>query len=487
MSSPRIDFEALHKEQNEQKTAPCLNLKGRNLTKDDLIKLKIFLDDNPQITNIILSDNQLNDEGAKIIAACQHLKHVTADNCQIGSVGAIALLNNSNLLSLSLADNHLIYFYSRSQKVRLVPTALISLTLTNCGIFCLDLIEILEAKKNLEVLILNNNARLYGINLDKGLMLSLSQPKSPILDESLTLIANSKIHTLDLRQTGYLPHDLIALLVSNHLRKFEYSFRLITSPSILSQLDETCKKNEQEIPRYNYKDRPVRNALNACILQNRTRSALSMMILFSAAQTATRTPTGENNPILDSLMPLFPLILELSDEKVTTMNAMLERKQNPETRVRSLLSNTEIAKNTTAIAQPISTLDVDAKTQNEEQEAKEILDNIFSDVIALRGKVKNPSGFRLFSGTEIEYKGEKLKIPSNLAKIFNQKNTSDYKSGQYITTLEKVRKIAQEAAHKPSNNRHPDVQSFYEAFLLTDKAYKMYFELRFRRASRGSV
>ncbi|MDQ3159319.1 MAG: hypothetical protein M3P98_04275 [bacterium] len=82
-----------------------LDLSNKELTNGDIKVICSFLNENPQITSLDVSYNQIGAEGAKALAANTSLTSLDVSVNQIGAEGAKALAANTSLTSLDVRYN----------------------------------------------------------------------------------------------------------------------------------------------------------------------------------------------------------------------------------------------------------------------------------------------------------------------------------------------------------------------------------------------
>jgi hypothetical protein len=81
----------------------CLCLSGLCITDNNIIKSLVpFLKRNPQIKEIELNSNDINDEGIIYLVENCHLERIDCGNNNIDSGGVIALAQNKHLISLNV-------------------------------------------------------------------------------------------------------------------------------------------------------------------------------------------------------------------------------------------------------------------------------------------------------------------------------------------------------------------------------------------------
>lgn len=85
-----------------------LNLYARKFNVNNIRMILLpFLKQNPQITALKISGNDIEDEGAKLIATNRTIKKLDVSTNEITDVGVIALCQNKNITCLNIAFNNL--------------------------------------------------------------------------------------------------------------------------------------------------------------------------------------------------------------------------------------------------------------------------------------------------------------------------------------------------------------------------------------------
>lgn len=104
----------------------CFESEDNRLLDSDINDLVLFIENQPEIETVILSNNRIGDEGAKLLARLTTIKSLNLYNNSISDEGAKALAASTTLISLDVGFNKISIV---GAKALVANTSIISLNL----------------------------------------------------------------------------------------------------------------------------------------------------------------------------------------------------------------------------------------------------------------------------------------------------------------------------------------------------------------------